>query len=119
MCLIHRYNHNNDNRFITKNNSRTFTIEAAYFHINEAVDKKSRLAFFDENSKLSIFFRFRMIDASTADLRDPIDRNRRFSTASRYLGALERLLEEKNKSAVGLEVTGSIPTSTCRSIPYD
>ena len=53
-----------------------------------------------------------MIDASTADLRDPIDRNRRFSTASRYLGALERLLEEKNKSAVGLEVTGSIPVLT-------
>ena len=43
MCLIHRYNHNNDNRFITKNNSRTFTIEAAYFHINEAVEKSPDL----------------------------------------------------------------------------
>ena len=33
-----------------------------------------------------VVFRFRMIDASTADLRDPTDRNRRFSTASRYKG---------------------------------
>jgi len=28
------------------------------------------------------FFRFRMIDASTADLRDPIDRTRKMSTTS-------------------------------------